>query len=565
MGFSNPCHLAPWPLSHKYVVVSIFLLQSSLHIFAWRISPLSQIPHQSIVDTWQTEPRPDTLPVNCLTISPGCDVEWSLTSNQEIKSIGNSTDIHLWSGVITALVESSSSADLSAVLASFQSQDVCRSFLELGIVPLFTSKSFAGNEAGSNSRWEEQQVREGAPLHQEKQQHQNRHQQQKHQGRFQPLVCRDSRWYMNASMQQPFYLNSSPVHSTEIAAVEQMGGGSRTIRQPLQYLGSPNLVLTPRVDVTQQGVEEGGDVRPSMASVRFTFHARILRSSPLYDPLSELGGLSGTCQRSSSASQQGGWRAADVSIIDWLHLHRRVLTHRNGTTHRKSRAVMALETTHATLNSVSWGLAMPIGAMCSRYGRPVSTFYWHQVHVFIQLCSYCVGTVGFGLGLSLLSRRIEPDKDFLHLGFGIAIFILASMQIFAIVWRPLLDAPLRPLWNLYHGGVGYVLLILSLVNVYKGFSLLEGEPLEFGENLYNVAIICVGSTAACLEVLLWMRWFRMRHLAQDKERIINGGEPNRVVCAPHVPEMREIIELETLRSRSDHRSDEPQYRSRANG
>ncbi|GFP89475.1 cytochrome b561 and DOMON domain-containing protein at3g25290 [Phtheirospermum japonicum] len=115
---------------------------------------------------------------------------------------------------------------------------------------------------------------------------------------------------------------------------------------------------------------------------------------------------------------------------------------------------------HGVLNAVSWGIMFPIGIIIARYLRvfPSADPAWFYLHVFCQ--------------------------------------------IFALLLRPNKDHKIRFYWNIYHHGVGYVILILGIINVFKGLDILQPE--NKWENAYIVVIAILGGIAVLLEAITWV-------------------------------------------------------------
>ncbi|KAI8558104.1 hypothetical protein RHMOL_Rhmol04G0062900 [Rhododendron molle] len=93
---------------------------------------------------------------------------------------------------------------------------------------------------------------------------------------------------------------------------------------------------------------------------------------------------------------------------------------------------------HGVLNAISWGTLMPIGAMTARY-----------------------------------------------------------MKVCALLLRPKEDNKYRLYWNFYHWSVGYIVIILGIVNIFEGFDILD--PGKNWKRAYIGILIFLGITAAFLE------------------------------------------------------------------
>lgn len=47
--------------------------------------------------------------------------------------------------------------------------------------------------------------------------------------------------------------------------------------------------------------------------------------------------------------------------------------------------------------------------------------------------------------------------------------------MFALLLRPKKDHKYRFYWNIYHHSVGYLVILLSIINIFKGFDILKPE------------------------------------------------------------------------------------------
>lgn len=103
-----------------------------------------------------------------------------------------------------------------------------------------------------------------------------------------------------------------------------------------------------------------------------------------------------------------------------------------------------LQTLHGAVNSLSWGILMPIGALAARHMRDLELGeLWYTTHRLVQSVAYSLGAFGFFLGILMWgqshegrTRRAgygggdEGEYDVsLHRSLGITIFVLASFQV----------------------------------------------------------------------------------------------------------------------------------------
>ncbi|CAF1919623.1 hypothetical protein Bca4012_051883 [Brassica carinata] len=157
---------------------------------------------------------------------------------------------------------------------------------------------------------------------------------------------------------------------------------------------------------------------------------------------------------------------------------------------------------HGILNAVSWGIMMPIGAIIARYLRVSKSAgpAWFYLHVTCQASAYIIGVAGWGTGIKLGSES-EGIQFSTHRAIGIALFCLATVQVFAMFLRPKPEHKYRLYWNIYHHTVGYTVIVLAVVNIFKGLDILNPE--KQWRNAYTAIIVTLGLVAAVLEGFTW--------------------------------------------------------------
>jgi hypothetical protein len=157
---------------------------------------------------------------------------------------------------------------------------------------------------------------------------------------------------------------------------------------------------------------------------------------------------------------------------------------------------------HGVLNVVGWGILLPIGAMSARYLKVFKSAdpAWFYIHVITQCSAYIVGVAGWATGLKLGSDSAGIQYD-AHRNIGITLFCLGTVQVFALLLRPKKDHKLRTYWNIYHYAVGYTVIILSIVNIFRGFDMLN--PAEGWRRAYVGVLIFLGFNAVLLELFTW--------------------------------------------------------------
>ncbi|EPS61357.1 hypothetical protein M569_13438, partial [Genlisea aurea] len=158
---------------------------------------------------------------------------------------------------------------------------------------------------------------------------------------------------------------------------------------------------------------------------------------------------------------------------------------------------------HGLLNALSWGILFPIGIFFPRYLKtfPSADPSWFYLHVACQVSAYAIGVAGWATGMKLGSHSKTITYP-LHRSLGIALFSIATLQVFALFLRPKKDHKYRLYWNAYHHSVGYAIVVLGIVNVFRGLTILQPE--EKWRHAYIAAIAAVGAFALLFEAATWI-------------------------------------------------------------
>ncbi|KAF5746147.1 auxin-induced in root cultures protein 12-like [Tripterygium wilfordii] len=170
---------------------------------------------------------------------------------------------------------------------------------------------------------------------------------------------------------------------------------------------------------------------------------------------------------------------------------------------------------HGVLNAVSWGTLMPMGAIIARYLKVFKSAdpAWFYIHIACQTSAYIVGVAGWGTGMKLGSDSAGTQYN-THRNIGIILFSLGTLQVFALLLRPNKDHKFRLYWNIYHYAVGYAVIILSIINIFEGFKVLDGQ--KNWRTAYTVVIIVLGCIAVVLEAFTWFIVLKRKRVGSDK-------------------------------------------------
>ncbi|KAL0305959.1 UNVERIFIED_CONTAM: cytochrome and DOMON domain-containing protein [Sesamum radiatum] len=107
-----------------------------------------------------------------------------------------------------------------------------------------------------------------------------------------------------------------------------------------------------------------------------------------------------------------------------------------------------------------------------------------------QLSGFLLGTLGWGLGLSIKNAAKEQSLS-THGILGTLIFAFATLQ-------PGDEQGCRKYWVIYHHVVGYALIVLIIANIFQGIN--KQSTAKRWEWLYGSLLGVLGITALVLEV-----------------------------------------------------------------
>lgn len=165
-----------------------------------------------------------------------------------------------------------------------------------------------------------------------------------------------------------------------------------------------------------------------------------------------------------------------------------------------------LKRTHGIINTISWGIFLPLGVISARYLRSFTESAWFYVHVCFQTVGYMLGVTGWALGM-----KLRTDTGVIHAShqnIGITLFVLATLQVFALILRPNPDHKNRRKWNYYHHTLGYTVILLGIINIFVGLHILN--PGGHWRSGYAGSLVLMVAVAVVLEIVTWIRYFKKR-------------------------------------------------------
>lgn len=187
----------------------------------------------------------------------------------------------------------------------------------------------------------------------------------------------------------------------------------------------------------------------------------------------------------------------------------------------KGQKLSFLRSVHGVLNIIGWGTLLPMGVIIPRYFR-VYPFkkdpWWFYLHIGCQTIGFLIGTAGWAIGLVLgHSSRYYVFQT--HRTFGILIFTFSTIQMLAFRLKPKSTDDYRKYWNMYHHFLGYGLLAIIVINIFKGINILHGG--NSWKWSYIGILIGLGTIAFALEIFTWIKF--IMHKWHDRR----ANQPNK--------------------------------------
>ncbi|KAJ7963770.1 Cytochrome b561 and DOMON domain-containing protein [Quillaja saponaria] len=164
-----------------------------------------------------------------------------------------------------------------------------------------------------------------------------------------------------------------------------------------------------------------------------------------------------------------------------------------------------LRVVHGILNMLGWGTLLPIGVIIARYMRvyPIKSERWFSLHLACQISGYILGTAGWALGL-WLGHASRYYEFYIHRIFAIFIFTFTTIQMLALQLRPKEKDDYSKYWNLYHHLLGYALLAVIIINIFKGIEITKGDP--NWKWAYIAILVFLSAVTLGFEIFTWSKF-----------------------------------------------------------
>ncbi|XP_057485040.1 cytochrome b561 and DOMON domain-containing protein At4g12980-like [Actinidia eriantha] len=164
-----------------------------------------------------------------------------------------------------------------------------------------------------------------------------------------------------------------------------------------------------------------------------------------------------------------------------------------------------LRVAHGVLNIVGWGTLLPIGVIISRYfkGFPIDWKHWKALHITCQIIGYLIGTSGWIIGLYL--GNVSKYFSFpIHALLSNFLFTFATLQMLALRLKPQKKDEYMRYWRMYHHFLGYALLSLIIVNIFRGIGIFT--PNHTWKRAYFGLLGSLAFITLVLEIYTWVKF-----------------------------------------------------------
>ncbi|KAG0457990.1 hypothetical protein HPP92_023147 [Vanilla planifolia] len=184
----------------------------------------------------------------------------------------------------------------------------------------------------------------------------------------------------------------------------------------------------------------------------------------------------------------------------------------------------ALRDAHGVLSVIGWGIIMPAGILIVRYFRsfPFQRQEYFLLHASCQLSAYVVGTTAWGIGLALLGSTRYYKTIMGHRVIGVLVFCLATLQMMALWLKPKKRDKYRRYWSIYHHFVGYSLVALTVVNIFKGFKILKPPPKW--RWVYVAILASIGCAVLVLEIITWYKFYVLQKKKAEEHKDVKSAK-----------------------------------------
>eukprot|EP01127_Copromyxa_protea_P007369 TRINITY_DN17279_c0_g1_i1.p1 TRINITY_DN17279_c0_g1~~TRINITY_DN17279_c0_g1_i1.p1 ORF type:complete len:585 (+),score=109.25 TRINITY_DN17279_c0_g1_i1:3-1757(+) len=122
---------------------------------------------------------------------------------------------------------------------------------------------------------------------------------------------------------------------------------------------------------------------------------------------------------------------------------------------------------HGLFMFFAWGVVFQISACIARYGKKAGGSMWLWGHGACNLFGIVLAITGTTLGF-VSATAVSLEAGWAHSVIGILVMIAMALQPIIGIFRPSKESDKRSCWSWTHKIIGWVLLVLTFVNIFLG-------------------------------------------------------------------------------------------------
>jgi cytochrome b561 len=180
----------------------------------------------------------------------------------------------------------------------------------------------------------------------------------------------------------------------------------------------------------------------------------------------------------------------------------------------KSPAIKSGFVAHAVLMGLSWGFMLPSGVITARFmkDQPWQPGTWFKMHRAMQVSGLLLAMVAFFViivTMSEIGSQHFGGSNASHKIIGLAVMLLGVQQPFLACFRPhppeagVAKTTTRFAWEVCHKGLGYLAVLLGMLNVLGGLAILgkmyPDKNINPGKAVYGTVIAVLVGTFVVLQ------------------------------------------------------------------
>jgi len=193
---------------------------------------------------------------------------------------------------------------------------------------------------------------------------------------------------------------------------------------------------------------------------------------------------------------------------------------------------------HGICAFVAWGVLAPTAVNSSLYRSLFKGPLWFKFHRYFNASAYALTITAFAIAVAYKSKEGNPHWFTSHAKMGLAMFIIASVQVLWGAARPHLPAPdsgeektaIRKVWEFKHRLTGTTLLACGFWQMSAGIKLFAGKYGGAGSTQEQGVTIAYWVIIGVDVALLLIGGVYFKFLKKDVEHV-DGNEGDNLVQA----------------------------------